>query len=91
MKVGVHQGSVLSPLLFILVLETISREFRTGVSWELLYADDLVIKNFFEIHRFLVIARALLHAKFYGDQSNTFRVISFYFFRDKMGRGGVVL
>ena len=40
--VGVHQGSVLSPLLFILVLETLSREFRTGVPWELLYADDLV-------------------------------------------------
>ena len=42
-QVGVHQGSVLSPLLFILVLEALSREFRTGVPWELLYADDLVI------------------------------------------------
>ena len=28
--VGVHQGSVLSPLLFIIVLEALSREFRTG-------------------------------------------------------------
>ena len=36
--VGVHQGSVLSPLLFILVLEALSREFRSGVPWELLYA-----------------------------------------------------
>ena len=42
-QVGVHQGSVLSPLLFIMVLEALSREFRTGVPWELLYADDLVI------------------------------------------------
>ena len=42
-KVGVHQGSVLSPLLFIIVLEALSREFRTGCPWELLYADDLVI------------------------------------------------
>ena len=41
--VGVHQGSVLSPLLFILVLEALSCEFRTGVPWELLYADDLAI------------------------------------------------
>ena len=39
--VGVHQGSVLSPLLFILVLESLLRQFRTGVPWELLYADDL--------------------------------------------------
>ena len=42
-KVGVHQGSVLSPLLFIIVMEALSREFRTGCPWELLYADDLVI------------------------------------------------
>ena len=42
-QVGVHQGSVLSPLLFIIVLEALSREFRTGCPWELLYADDLVI------------------------------------------------
>ena len=38
-----HQGSVLSPLLFILVLEALSRQFRTGVPWELLYADDLAV------------------------------------------------
>ena len=42
-KVGVHQGSVLSPLLFIIVLEALSREFRSGVPWEDLYANDLVI------------------------------------------------
>ena len=42
-KVGVHQGSVLSPLLFILVLEALSREFRGELPWELLYADDLVL------------------------------------------------
>ena len=40
--VGVHQGSVLSPLLFIIVLEALSREVRTSCPWKLLYADDLV-------------------------------------------------
>ena len=40
-RVGVHQGSVLSPLLFIIVLEALSREFREGLPMELLYADDL--------------------------------------------------
>ena len=43
MKVGVHQGSVLSPLLFIVVLEALSCEFLSGVPWEDLYTDDLVI------------------------------------------------
>ena len=42
-NVGVHQGSVLSPLLFIIVLEALSQEFRNGSPWELLYADDLMI------------------------------------------------
>ena len=27
-KVGLHQGSVLSPLLFVIVMEMISRELR---------------------------------------------------------------
>ena len=30
-KIRVHQESVLSPLLFIIVLEALSREFRSGV------------------------------------------------------------
>ena len=42
-KVGVHQGSVLSPLIFIIVMEALSKEFRTGLPWELLYANDLVL------------------------------------------------
>ena len=42
-KVGVHQGSVLSQLLFIIVLEALLREFSSGVPWEDLYANDLVI------------------------------------------------
>ena len=40
---GVHQGSVLSPLQFIILLEALSREFREGLPMELLYADDLVL------------------------------------------------
>ena len=38
-----HQGSVLSLLLFIIVLEALSRMFREGLPYELLYADDLVL------------------------------------------------
>ena len=42
-KVGVYQGSVLSPLLFVIILEALSREFRAGLPKELLYADNLVL------------------------------------------------
>ena len=42
-KVGVHQGSALSPLLFKLVMEEATKDIRIGDPWELLYADDLVL------------------------------------------------
>ena len=41
--VDVHQGSALSPLLFITVMEEATRECRRGDPWELLHADDLVL------------------------------------------------
>ena len=40
--VGVHQGSALSPLLFILVMEETSKDRRGGLH-EIPYADDLVL------------------------------------------------
>ena len=41
--VGLHQGSVLSPLLFAAVIYVVSSEARSGLPSELLYADDLGI------------------------------------------------
>ena len=44
--IGLHQGSALSPFLFImlvLVVDTISQDVRNELQWELLYADDLAI------------------------------------------------
>ena len=42
-KVGMHQGSVLSPFLFALVVDDVTEFAREGVLSELLYADDLVL------------------------------------------------
>ena len=42
-KAGVHQGSVLSPFLFVIILQALSRECRRTLPWEMLYADDLAI------------------------------------------------
>ena len=41
-KVGLHQGSLLSPLLFAVVMDVVSSE-ASGLPSELLYADDLVL------------------------------------------------
>jgi len=36
-------SSALSPLVFVIVVEALSREFRVNLPWELLYVDDLVV------------------------------------------------
>src|SRR3989441_12481350 len=42
-KVGVHQGSVLNPILFNIVMQAMADNFEKGLPWELLYADGLVL------------------------------------------------
>ena len=44
-KVGLHQGSGLSPFLFIVVIDVISEEFRCRcrLPCDLLFADDLAV------------------------------------------------
>ena len=42
-KVGVHQGSVLSPLVFAIVIDVVTENAREGLMSEILYADDLVL------------------------------------------------
>ena len=44
-KVGLHQGSVLSPLLFAIVIDEVSKSAREGLPNEILYADDLVLAS----------------------------------------------
>ena len=43
MKVGLHQGSVLTLLLFVIVTEMISRDLQAGLTLEVLYTDDLIL------------------------------------------------
>ena len=42
-RVGLHQGSVLSPLLFATVMDVLTESVKKDVLWNLLYADDLVL------------------------------------------------
>ena len=40
---GLHQGSALSPYLFIMILDVITEEIQEDTPWAMLFADDLVI------------------------------------------------
>ena len=42
-KVGVHQGSALSPFLFICLIDMLSEHKEGTAPWTLIFADDLAI------------------------------------------------
>ena len=44
-KVGIHQGSVLSPFLFAVVVDVVTESAREGALSEFLYPDDLVVMS----------------------------------------------
>ena len=44
-NVGVHQGSVLSPLLFAIVVDVVTENARRAEVNELIYADDLILMS----------------------------------------------
>ena len=44
-KVGVHQGSVLLPLVFALMVDVVTESVRNGLMSEMLYVDDLVLMS----------------------------------------------
>ncbi|XP_063597924.1 uncharacterized protein LOC134774443 [Penaeus indicus] len=39
-EVGLHQGSTLSPILFAVIMDTLTDGLRKGVPWYLMFADD---------------------------------------------------
>ncbi|KAK3544372.1 hypothetical protein QTP86_010153 [Hemibagrus guttatus] len=42
-EVGLHQGSALSPFLFVMVMDQLSEEVRQESPWTMMFADDIVI------------------------------------------------
>jgi hypothetical protein len=42
-KIGLHQGSALSPNLFDLVMDEVTRDIQGDISWCMLFADDVVL------------------------------------------------
>ena len=42
-EVGLHQGSTLSPFIFIMIMDEVAKAVQQPDLWEILYADDLAI------------------------------------------------
>jgi hypothetical protein len=44
-NIGLHQGSALNPYLFALVMDEVARDIQDGISWYMLFADDVVLMD----------------------------------------------
>jgi hypothetical protein len=42
-KIELHQGSALSPYLFALVMDEVTRDIQGDIPWCMLFADDVVL------------------------------------------------
>ena len=42
-KIELHQGSALSPYLFALVMDEVTRNIQGDIPWCMLFADDVVL------------------------------------------------
>ena len=42
-KVGLHQGSALSPFLFAIIMDRLTDGLRKGAPWTMMFADDIVL------------------------------------------------
>jgi hypothetical protein len=42
-NIGLHQGSALSPYLFALVMDEVTRDIQCDIPWCMLFTDDVVL------------------------------------------------
>ena len=64
-NVGVHQGSVISPLLFAIVIDVVTNEIKEGTLQEILYVDDsvLIAETMAELHKNSIVGKVHLRVK----------------------------
>jgi hypothetical protein len=44
-NIGLHQGSTLSSYLFALVMDEVTRDIQGGITWCMLFADDVILMD----------------------------------------------
>ena len=63
--VGLHQGSALSPFLFAIIIDRLTKDIRKDAPWDMLFADDIVVsrRNHRELEEDLEIWRNALERR----------------------------
>jgi hypothetical protein len=66
-NIGLHQGLTLSPYLFALVMDEVTRDIQGDIPWCMLFTDDVVLvdESRTEIDQKLELWRWILDAKYF--------------------------
>jgi hypothetical protein len=64
-NIGLHQGSALSPYLFVLVMDEVTRDRQSDIPWCMLFVDDVILvdESRTEVDQKLELWRRTLKAK----------------------------
>jgi hypothetical protein len=64
-NIGLHQGLALSPYLFALVMDEVTRDIQGGIPWCMLFADDVILvdESRMGVDQKLELWRQILEAK----------------------------
>jgi hypothetical protein len=46
-NIGLHQGSALSPYLFALVIDEVTRDIQGDIPWRMFFANDVIVGDLF--------------------------------------------
>jgi hypothetical protein len=67
-NIGLHQGSALSPYLFALVMDEVTRDMQGGIPWHMLFANDMVLVDGSKtgVDQKLELWRRILEAKYFS-------------------------
>jgi Reverse transcriptase (RNA-dependent DNA polymerase) len=66
-KIELHQGSALSPYIFTLVIDEITKDIQGDISWCMLFANDVVMidENRIGVNQKLELWRQTLESKYF--------------------------
>jgi Reverse transcriptase (RNA-dependent DNA polymerase) len=62
-KIGLHQGSLLSPYIFTLVMDEITNDIQGDIPWYMLFADDVIDESRIGVNQKLELWRQTLESK----------------------------
>jgi hypothetical protein len=92
-NIGLHQGLALSPYLFALVMDDVTRDIQGGIPWCMLFTDDVVLvdESRTDVDQMLELWRRTLEAKVFRLSRSKMKYIKCDFSATRQEEGDVRL